>query len=124
MTKIGEDNLSELAWSSPGEGWECEADNVGGSAIYECLENVITRVDTYFYNRRITFKRDGELYQFTAQMGHEGRHEFGEPYKVEAFTETVTKYRKPDSGHQADRPVGRASLPARYAPPGGWAEDA
>jgi hypothetical protein len=88
-----QENMSEMAWSSAGAAWETEADNTNGSHIYKVLENVITGVRQYRYNRRITFQLDNDkVYQFVATMGHDGDHEWGEPYEVSPYQETVTKY--------------------------------
>lgn len=107
-----EENLSEMAWSSEGAAWETEADNSNGSHIYEVLENVITGVEQYSYTRRVTFRLDNDkLYQFTATMGHDGDHEYGEPYPVEPRAVTTFKYVRIDDGPQANRPHGPAALP-------------
>jgi hypothetical protein len=84
----------EHRWAADQENMS-EADNTNGSHIYKVLENVITGVRQYRYNRRITFQLDNDkVYQFVATMGHDGDHDWGEPYEVEAYQETVTKYRK------------------------------
>jgi hypothetical protein len=90
-----QENLSEMAWSSAGASWETEADNSNGTHIYEVLANRITDVEQYCYRREVTFKLDNDkTYQFIATMGHDGDHEYDEPYEVAAYQETVTKYRK------------------------------
>ena len=110
-------NLSEMAWSSAGASWECEPDNENGQCIFEVVENVITNVEQYSYNRRVTFTRDGKLYQFTCTMGHDGDHTYEDPYEVIAVPVSGFKYEKvKEHGAEDNRPDGPAALP----PWGGW----